>query len=311
MILPKIYEDAISCFCPRTAWEMRRMVERYLLTGERPYINKRTGATPTAVLRLIFNNINQTAQLNCAIKLRNQVEEDQTEMEREETNIDTLPPVPSIIDTSVEDKRKEKKEEKDIAREENNNNHSARAEKISDSENKTLKHLENDFHSSIPLEKSLTLIYPDDPAEIFRLKLLKKTHDEEHRRMEALSQCNQLIDYYNKCVGKRLQQVIERYPALIQTAGEALDVLGSEKAKRVTDRTLKSRFLCGENKLGFKADFNWIYNEKHYYKILNNEYYEYRHIDLEVIERERDNRDFLINEFSRNNKHKHLDETLW
>jgi len=33
-------------------------------------------------------------------------------MEREETNIDTLPPVPSIIDTSVEDKRKEKKEEK-------------------------------------------------------------------------------------------------------------------------------------------------------------------------------------------------------
>ena len=43
-------------------------------------------------------------------------------MEREETNIDTLPPVPSIIDTSVEDKRKEKKEEKGIAREENNNN---------------------------------------------------------------------------------------------------------------------------------------------------------------------------------------------
>ena len=112
MTLPKIYEDAINCFCPRTAWEMRRLVERYLLNGERPYINKRMGETPAAVLRLIFNNINQTAQLNCAIKLRNQVEEERKEKNRDGKNTASLSPGPSIIDTREGENIKENEEEK-------------------------------------------------------------------------------------------------------------------------------------------------------------------------------------------------------
>ena len=112
MTLPQIYEDAINCFCPRTAWEMRRLVEKYLLNGKRPYINKRMGETPAAVLRLIFNNIHQTAQLNCAIKLRNQVEEERKEKNRDGKNLDSLPPTPSIIDTRKEENIKENEEEK-------------------------------------------------------------------------------------------------------------------------------------------------------------------------------------------------------
>ena len=91
---------------------MRRLVEKYLLNGERPYINKQMGETPAAVLRLIFNNINQTAQLNCAIKLRNQVEEERKEKNRDGKNLDSLPPTPSIIDTRKEENIKENEEEK-------------------------------------------------------------------------------------------------------------------------------------------------------------------------------------------------------
>ncbi|MFA6820440.1 MAG: hypothetical protein WCR53_07860 [Bacteroidaceae bacterium] len=91
---------------------MRRLVEKYLLNGERPYINKQMGETPAAVLRLIFNNIHQTAQLNCAIKLRNQVEEERKEKNRDGKNLDSLPPTPSIIDTRKEENIKENEEEK-------------------------------------------------------------------------------------------------------------------------------------------------------------------------------------------------------
>ena len=116
MLNPQLYgqsqENAINCFCPRTAWKMRRLVEKYLLNGERPYINKRMGETPAAVLRLIFNNINQTAQLNCAIKLRNQVEEERKEKNRDGKNTASLPPGPSIIDTREGENIKDKEEEK-------------------------------------------------------------------------------------------------------------------------------------------------------------------------------------------------------
>ena len=103
LTLLKMYKDAINCFCSRTAWEMRRLVEKYLLSGEKPYINKRMWETPAAVLRLIFNNINQTAQLNRAIKLRNQVEEE-IKFWRDGKNIASLPPVPPIIDTNKGEK---------------------------------------------------------------------------------------------------------------------------------------------------------------------------------------------------------------
>jgi hypothetical protein len=91
---------------------MRRLVERYLLNNERPYINKRMGETPAAVLRLIFNNIHQTAQLNCAIKLRNQVEEERKEKNRDGKNTASLSPGPSIIDTREGENIKDKEEEK-------------------------------------------------------------------------------------------------------------------------------------------------------------------------------------------------------
>ena len=60
---------------------------------------------------LYFNN-NQTAQLNCAIKLRNQVEEERKEKNRDGKNLDSLPPTPSIIDTRKEENIKENEEEK-------------------------------------------------------------------------------------------------------------------------------------------------------------------------------------------------------
>jgi hypothetical protein len=264
MTLPKIYEDAINCFCPRTARMMRSSISRYITTGIIK-ISSRICTAPKAVLILIIHDIHQnfkyslterkcsSTEEKCSLNEENcsltekkcslteencsltegcsLTEEEIKRRNRDGKNIVSLPPTPSIIDTRKGEKREEKTKEEFIAREENNNNNSAREEKILHSENKTLKDLGNDFHSSIPLEKSLALIYPDDPAEIFRLKLLKKTRDEQHRQMEELSQCNQLIDYYNKCVGIRLQQVIERYPALIQTARMALDALGPEKAK--------------------------------------------------------------------------------
>ena len=54
MILPKIYEDAISCFCPRTAKMMKLSINNYLTTGIIK-ISSRICAAPKAVLMLIFH----------------------------------------------------------------------------------------------------------------------------------------------------------------------------------------------------------------------------------------------------------------
>ena len=57
MTLPTIYEDAISCFCPRTAKMMRRYVWNYLSSGQIPAGLGHFGKAPIAMLNLIFSNI--------------------------------------------------------------------------------------------------------------------------------------------------------------------------------------------------------------------------------------------------------------
>ena len=64
MILPKIYEDAISCFCPRTAKMMKLSINNYLTTGIIK-ISSRICAAPKAVLMLIFHDIHQN--LKCSL----------------------------------------------------------------------------------------------------------------------------------------------------------------------------------------------------------------------------------------------------
>jgi hypothetical protein len=112
MTLPKIYEDAINCFCPRTAWEMRRLVERYLLNGERPIGLTRFGKAPAAMLRLILMNIDLIDQSDRSIKSIDQVEEERKEKNRDGKNTASLPPGPSIIDTREGENIKDKEEEK-------------------------------------------------------------------------------------------------------------------------------------------------------------------------------------------------------
>jgi len=102
---------------------MKLSINNYLTTRIIK-ISSRICAAPKAILMLIFHdthqNLNCSLTEGCSLTEENcsltegcsLAEEEQKEMEREETNTDTLPPVPPIIDTSVEDKRKEIKEEK-------------------------------------------------------------------------------------------------------------------------------------------------------------------------------------------------------
>ena len=125
MILPTIYEDAISCFCPRTAFKLRYLVEYYISTGKRPYINNRISKSSTAVLKLIFNDIeikglnadienrrrNQAQKIGAENRRRNSEDETKEKLS-DEKNKTLLPPTPPINKTIKAENGKENKEEK-------------------------------------------------------------------------------------------------------------------------------------------------------------------------------------------------------
>ena len=390
MILPTIYEDAISCFCPRTAKMMRRYVWNYLSSGQIPAGLARFGKAPIAMLNLIFSNIelynlfvkdkcNQIAppadkcnqvephsavchhaaspsnkgnqKTNVSDKFNqvappegcNQVEDEQKEKLSDEKNKTLLPPTPPINKTIKAENGKEKKEENSTTTAATTR---AREEISADTENTNSVGLKTDGQeakTSEPKTQGVTTekkkeadeeippandtgdkeIPPDaaddpeavndlepvdDPDEIQRLLFMRE--QARHNR-EQFSEANRLIDYYNSRVGEKLPQVVERYPALLETARKAWAVLGSEKAKKVTDMAIKNFFICGENTVGFKANFIWIYSPEHYYKILNNEYYEHRHIDIEAAQRMRDNCQFVADQLAGKHRHDEPDDSDW
>src|SRR5574344_472042 len=138
MILPTIYEDAISCFCPRTAKMMRRCIANYLCDGK-VSISSRICNAPRAVLMLIIENImsnklaltaencSQTAE-NCSLTAKkcsltaekcsltakkcSLTEEETKEKLSDEKNKTLLPPTPPINKTIKAENGKENKEEK-------------------------------------------------------------------------------------------------------------------------------------------------------------------------------------------------------
>jgi hypothetical protein len=274
MMLPQIYEDAIDCFCPRTAWEMQRLVEKYLATGTEPYINKRMGQTPCAALRLIFSNISLTSQLNRSIKPLNQVEEAPKGNDKEQTKKETLSPAPPIIGRSKREKEKENAEECPPPP-------PARARV-----RQTSFHKEN---NSLP--EGVT----------------NKGKEKEEVNEEAQA----LIDYYNGHIeGSKLAKVFAPYPDLLDEAAKALRLLGPEKAHKVIDVAVNTPFLNGENKYGFIGSFNWIFRDRHYYKILNHEYDEHERIDFEQSQRLKKYDQFIDDEL-RGRNDRHVDDSIW
>ena len=130
MTLPTIYEDAISCFCPRTAKMMRRCIVNYLCDGK-VSISSRICNAPRAVLMLIIENImsnklaltaencSQTAEKcsltakKCSLTAKkcSLTEEETKEKLSDEKNKTLLPPTPPINKTIKAENGKENKEE--------------------------------------------------------------------------------------------------------------------------------------------------------------------------------------------------------
>ena len=136
MTLPTIYEDAISCFCPRTAKMMRRCIMRYILTHRMPRGITHYGKSISAILKIIYanfdlaeitQNCNNLAPLgqncnnlallgqncnNLALSEKcNNLEEEQKEKLSDEKNKTLLPPTPPINKTIKAENGKENKEE--------------------------------------------------------------------------------------------------------------------------------------------------------------------------------------------------------
>ena len=300
-------------------------------------------------LALLGKNCNNLALLgqncnNLALSEKcNNLEEETKEKLSDEKNKTLLPPTPPINKTIKAENGKEKKEENSTTTAATTR---AREEISADTENTNSVGLKTDGQeakTSEPKTQGVTTekkkeadeeippandtgdkeIPPDaaddpeavddlepvdDPDEIQRLLFMRE--QARHNR-EQFSEANRLIDYYNSRVGEKLPQVVERYPALLETARKAWAVLGSEKAKKVTDMALQSVFLCGENHLGFKPSFTWIYSPEHFYKILNNEYFEYRHIDIEAAQRMRDNCQFVADQLAGKHRHDEPDDSDW
>ena len=380
MILPKIYEDAISCFCPRTAKMMKLSINNYLATGTIK-ISSRICAAPKAVLMLIFHDIHQN--LNCSLTEKNcsltegecslteekcsltegcsLTEEDQKEMEREETNIETLPPVPSIIDTSVEDKRKEKKEEKggveyartrahtrenfsfseeqDFSHSEENGKKAAdlnvlagqRAEdptgKISVSRAREVEKADGEKRDDekTMVEKTNTEKNEVEKSEVEKTNTEKtviegdgtttgetspqnnppdfetvEDQQEERLLLERMryyrkmkdrimnTHPKELIEYYNHETRGIFPPVRQVYPEIIMNARIALADIGMEKAKEVVRAAKKDFFLLGDNRSGFIASFRWLFEDKHYFKILNGEFHDRKNFDFDKFSRQQD-----------------------
>ena len=153
MILPTIYEDAISCFCPRTAKMMRRCIANYLCDGK-VSISSRICNAPRAVLMLIIENImsnklaltaencSQTAE-KCSLTAKkcSLTEEETKEKLSDEKNKTLLPPTPPINKTIKAENGIEKKEELNKSRRSNTR---AREEISADTENTNSVGLKSD-----------------------------------------------------------------------------------------------------------------------------------------------------------------------
>lgn len=151
MTLPTIYEDAISCFCPRTAFKLRYLVEYYISTGKRPYLNARISKTSIAVLKLIFNDIenrvlkkktvrNHVQKTGSENRFRNSEDETKEKLS-DEKNKTLLPPTPPINKTIKAENGIEKKEELNKSRRSNTR---AREEISADTENTNSVGLKSD-----------------------------------------------------------------------------------------------------------------------------------------------------------------------
>lgn len=84
-------------------------------------------------------------------------------------------------------------------------------------------------------------------------------------------QVQEMIDYYRKtCTDLPQPRVINvDRRRLIK---ERLDTFGPEVVKEVIDKTANSNFLNGGGSTGWTADFNWIFKEKNFVKILEGNY---------------------------------------
>ena len=339
MILPTIYEDAISCFCPRTAKMMRRYVWNYLSSGQIPAGLARFGKAPIAMLNLIFSNIelynlfvkdkcNQIAppadkcnqvephsavchhaaspsnkgnqKTNVSDKFNqveppegfNQVEDETKEKLSDEKNKTLLPPTPPINKTIKAENGKEKKEEMCVI--------NACARENSDDHQK--------IQPMPPVPATLPTENTEKPTGEIMVARADEKSDletcedvEEEKRMlrrrrffkeisDKIMQTHpqELIDFYNRETKGKLPPVTHVYPDIVLSARIALADIGMEKACEVIRIAMKDLFLLGDNRTGFVASFRWIFEDKHYYKILNGEFHDRKDFDFGRYRREQE-----------------------